>query len=301
MTTPDEGDTDTITMADFTGPTEDQGGGGYETYISAEEPDYDPFREYKELVQADYVPPMLAVPMSVSYKLAHNLDVRRQKIWSCWSHDVVVGWIGDAAHQSGCSDHNPDSTGVVHAIDPMVTGTRAQTIVNQALAHPGDLQYVIHNGVIWSATVGWKARKYTGSDKHTNHVHLSGKHGSQHSAAHTCTGYDLAAQASTPVFDICPPPKPPTPTPPKPKPPVAKNAPGSRILQNQNPDLSGADVVFVQKFIGSKHAGSPDGRYGDKTAAGVRWYQGMRGIHVDGIVGPKTWAQMGVKWTGPKQ
>jgi peptidoglycan hydrolase-like protein with peptidoglycan-binding domain len=293
----EEGDT-IITMADFTGPTEDQGGGDYEQYISSEEPDFDPFKDYIELATTDELPPMLAVPMAVSYSLAHNLDVRRQKVWSCWGHDVVVGWIGDAAHQAGCSDHNPDSTGVVHAIDPMVTGSQAQTIVNQALAHPADLQYVIHNRTIWSATTGWKARKYTGSDPHTNHVHLSGKHGGAHSASHTCTGYDLSAQASTPVFDLCPPPKPPKP--PAPKPPVSPHAPGSRVLSNENPDLRGPDVVFVQKFIGSKHAGSPDGAYGDKTAAGVRWYQGMRGIHVDGIVGPKTWAQMGVRWTGGK-
>jgi hypothetical protein len=297
VTAPDEEDL-IYTLADFTGPSEDAADGGYEKFISDEEPDYDPFADYKELVLADYVPPAVAVPMSVSYKLAHNLDVRRQNIWACWSHDVTIGWIGDAAHQAGCSDHNPDSTGVVHAIDPMVTGDRAKKVVSEALAHPGDLQYVIHNGTIWSATVGWKARKYTGKDQHTNHVHLSGKHGSAHSAAHTCTGYDLAAQNSTPVFNVCPPP---TPTPPKPKPPVTDHAPGTRALINRTPDLRGADVVFVQKFIGSKHAGAPDGAYGDKTAAGVRWYQGMRGIHVDGIVGPNTWKQMGVKWTGPKQ
>lgn len=301
MTTPEEVD-HPITLADFTGPSEDAADGGYEKFISDEEPDFDPFRDYKELVLADYVPPAVAVPMAASYTLAHNLDVRRKNIWACWGHDVVVGWIGDAAHQAGCSDHNPDSTGVVHAIDPMVTGDRAQKIVNEALAHPGDLQYVIHNRTIWSATVGWKARKYTGSDPHTNHVHLSGKHGSQHQAAHTCVGYDLAAQSSTPVFNVCPPPpKPPAPKPPAPKPPVPTHAPGSRVLSNQNPDLRGPDVVFVQKFIGSRHAGAPDGAYGNKTAAGVRWYQGMRGIHVDGIVGPSTWAQMGVKWTGGKR
>jgi len=297
MTTPDQGDI--ITLADFTGPSEDAASGDYTSFISSDPPDFDPFKDYIELVAKDYVPPAVTVPMAVSYSLAHNMDVRRQNIWGCWGHDVVIGWIGDAAHQAGCSDHNPDSTGVVHAIDPMVTGARAEKIVTEALAHPGDLQYVIHNRVIWSATVGWKPRKYTGSDPHTNHVHLSGKHGSQHSTAHTCTGYDLAAQSSTPVFNVCPPP--PKPVPPKPKPPVVTNAPGTRVLVNRQPDLRGPDVVFVQKFIGAKHAGAPDGAYGNQTAQGVRWYQAMRGIHVDGIVGPATWAQMGVKWTGPKQ
>ena len=46
----------------------------------------------------------------------------------------------------------------------------------------------------------------------------------------------------------------------------------------------------LQQFIGSAHAGAADGHYGTKTAAGVRWYQDMRGLSVDGVAGPKTWA-----------
>lgn len=289
-----------IVLADFTGPTTDQGGGQYEQFISTTEPAFDPFSNYLEQVTAERVPALVPVSMAVATTLAHNLDVRRQKIWACWGNGVVVGWIGDAAHQQECSDHNRDSTGVVHAIDPMVTGARAKAVVEACLAHPGDLQYVIHNRVIWSASVGWKPRVYTGSNPHTDHVHISGKHGSSHESSQTCDGYDLAAQASTPVFDLCPPPKPPKP--PTPKPPVPKpvHAPGTRALKNANPDMTGADVVFVQQFIGPAKCGRPDGSYGAQTAAGVRWYQGMRGIHVDGICGPATWAQMGVKWKGPR-
>lgn len=284
---------DTITLADFTGPTTDEGGGEYEQYIGDEAPTHNPFTDYPEPPTED-IPALVPVPLAVSYSLAHNLDVRRQKVWSCWGHDVVVGWIGDAAHQSGCSDHNPDAVGVVHAIDPMVTGSRAQAVVNECLAHPGDLQYVIHNRVIWSATVHWAARTYTGSDPHTNHVHVSGKHGTAHASHGTCAGYDLTQQAADPAFNLCPP-KPPAPRPPVPTP---AHAPGTRALANTNPDLTGADVVFVQRFIGAAKCGRADGSYGAKSAAGVRWYQGMRGIHVDGIVGPGTWAQMGVRWRG---
>lgn len=286
------------TLADITGPTVDIGGGSYEQFIGADAPEHDPFADYP--ADAELEPPiahgLMAVAATVSAALAHNLDVRRQKIWACWGLGVVVGWIGDASHQAECSDHNKDAAGVVHAIDPMVTGARAQTIVNQALAHPDDLQYVIHNRVIWSATVGWKARAYTGADPHTKHVHLSGKHGTDRRDNATCTGYNLTAQAATPVFDICPAPPKPKPKPPAPKPPTKQDhAPGSRTLQDANPNMAGDDVEFVQRFIGSAHCGAPDRSYGPKTVAGVRWYQNMRGIGVDGKVGPQTWHQMGVK------
>lgn len=191
-----------ITLADFTGSTTDEGGGQYEQWIGPDAPTHDPFTDYPE-TPASLVRTSVMVARGVTYSLAHNLAVRRQKVWDCWGTGVVVGWIGDVAHQAECSDHNPDSSGVVHAIDPMVTGARAQAVVDQALAHDGDLQYVIHNRVIWSRTVGFAARNYTGSDPHTNHVHISGKHGGSHSTAKTCTGYDLTAQAANPTFDIC--------------------------------------------------------------------------------------------------
>lgn len=282
-----------VTLDDFTGATEDPGGQPIEAYISDEPPDHDPFTDYPDAPvedPAEQAPALFGIPMAASVSLAHNLDVRRQKIWGCWGKGVAVGWIADASHQQRCSDHNKDAAGVVHAIDPMVTGARAQAIVNQCLAHNADLQYVIHNGAIWSVTTGWKSRKYNGSNQHRDHVHISGKHGSSNKSAATCTGYDLNAQKATPVFDICPKPKP--------KPPAVAHKPGSRELIVQPTIMSGADVVFVQKFIGKAKAGAPDGKYGPKTASGVRWYQDMRDIPVNGHVDRRTWAQMGVKWNG---
>lgn len=280
-----------ITLDDFTGPTADDGGGEYEQYIGETAPTHDPFADYP--VTLDFpsggAP---VVPATVSYSLADNLADRRRNIWSCWGQGVVVGWIGDATHQAECSDHNPDAVGVVHAIDPMVTGSHAAAVVQQCLAHPGDLQYVIHNRVIWSATVGWSPRVYTGSDPHTNHVHISGKHGGAHATSHTCTGYDLGAQDTTPAFNVCESPKPPVP------PTPGGHAPGTRALSLAPSRLVGDDVRFVQRFIGAAKAGAVDGTYGPQTASGVRWYQQMRGIAVDGVVGPQTWVQMGVRWVG---
>jgi peptidoglycan hydrolase-like protein with peptidoglycan-binding domain len=71
--------------------------------------------------------------------------------------------------------------------------------------------------------------------------------------------------------------------------------PGSRTLRLTSPQMTGADVTFVQRWIGPERAGAADGIYGPATVAGVKWYQRMRGLAVDGEVGPKTWAHLGVK------
>ena len=289
---PEENQGSLVTLADLASDSADSGGGNYVLFTGQDAPPFDPFADYPDEPSEA---PLLAfgLPATVSASLAHNLDVRRHNVWQCWGNGIAVGWIGDSAHQSECSDHNPDASGVVHAIDVMVTGSRAQAVVDQALAHPGDLQYVIHNRTIWSVNTGWAPRAYTGSDPHTNHVHISGKHGGSHDNGATCVGYDLTAQASTPSFNVCAAPKPPTPPS-----PGGSHAPGTRTLKQATPQMTGDDVKFVQTFIGPKRCGAADGHYGPNTVSGVRWYQNMRGIHVDGEVGPQTWGQMGVKWRG---
>jgi len=294
-----------ITLADFTLIGEDAPGDDIARFIVDEEPDHDPFADYEGGKPVDpdegdeprYAAALFGIPMGVSAKLAHNLAVRRQRIWDCYGSKVVIGWIGDSSHQQECSDHNMAADGTVHAIDPMLTGSRAQAVVNECLAHHDDLQYVIHNRTIWSASYGWKARKYTGSP-HDDHVHISGKHGSSNKNGATCTGYDKAAEAKTPVFNPCATPKPPAPTP---KPPVVKvGDPGTRVLQyvKGKPLMTGNDVRFVQTFIGAGRTGGIDGKFGPQTAAAVRWYRSMRGLKVVGVVDAATWKQMGVQWRG---
>jgi len=135
--------------------------------------------------------------------LAGNLDKRRSAVHQC-DPAATVYWIGDASHQAGQSDHNPDARGVVHAIDVMYpVGPKATAVVDWCLADPADLEYVIHNRTIWTRDTGWRARPYTLSDPHTNHVHISGKHGSVGRNAATGTGYDPAAEAMTPAGRPC--------------------------------------------------------------------------------------------------
>lgn len=91
----------------------------------------------------------------------------------------------------------------------------------------------------------------------------------------------------------------PAPVPPKPAPvkPAVKHAPGSRELQYVpgHAVLTGDDVAYVQRYIGPAKVGPADGIFGGRTRAGVIWYQQMRKLAADGVVGHNTWAAMGVK------
>lgn len=69
--------------------------------------------------------------------------------------------------------------------------------------------------------------------------------------------------------------------------PYVTATPGLRTLER---GYRGTDVTFVQQW-----AGVPgDGEYGDGTAAAVKTAQTRNRLAADGIVGPATWAAMGV-------
>lgn len=72
----------------------------------------------------------------------------------------------------------------------------------------------------------------------------------------------------------------------------ANAKPGSRAVKLGS---AGDDVMYVQRWIGSKWCGKADGKFGRTTDAGVRQYQRMRGLAADGIVGPATWRDMGIR------
>ena len=93
------------------------------------------------------------------------------------------GWLGDARHAARPSDHNPDSQGIVRAIDidrdlcgvpkPDLMPDVADQI--RLCAKTGDkrIAYVIFDGRIASPRMGWRWRVYRGSNPHKHHCHIS--------------------------------------------------------------------------------------------------------------------------------
>ncbi len=143
------------------------------------------------------------------------------------------------------------------------------------------LNWTDKHGVCWDES--WKPGPRRSPSGDRGHIHISGR-----------TDYVDQETAYDPIARILKP-TPPGPTPPPTPRPVPQHAqPGSRTLFFGNPLMRGADAAFVQRYIGPKECGPADGVYGRHTEAGVKWYQDMREIHVDGVVGPQTWHQLGV-------
>jgi hypothetical protein len=92
------------------------------------------------------------------------------------------GWIGDVRHSARPSDHNPDAAGIVRAIDidrdlsgkakPDLMPDLANQI-RLAAKRDKRIAYIIFDGKIASARLGFRWRKYRGSNPHHAHCHVS--------------------------------------------------------------------------------------------------------------------------------
>ena len=96
------------------------------------------------------------------------------------------GWVADARHVAqGTSDHIPDSTsGLVRATDtdrdlhkggkPDIMPDVANQIRLYAKRDKSKrISYIIFAGRIASPRMGWRWRKYRGSNPHNAHMHVS--------------------------------------------------------------------------------------------------------------------------------
>lgn len=93
------------------------------------------------------------------------------------------GWVGDTRHAARPSDHNPDANGWVRAIDvdrdlsgkakPDIMPDLADQIRLAGKSGEKRISYVIFDGRIASSRLNWRWRKYTGSNKHNHHCHIS--------------------------------------------------------------------------------------------------------------------------------
>ena len=140
------------------------------------------------------------------------------------------------------------------------------------------IQCMIFDRHIWSAkSPGKDGRPYTGVNPHYDHAHIEL---TRNAAANLtiATIKHVLEKASKPAV---------TPAPVKPKPGKKVVKLGSRALRRGS---KGKDVLYVQKFIG--HGVKPDGVYGAKTEAAVRWWQDRHNLAVDGSIGPRDWAKI---------
>ena len=92
------------------------------------------------------------------------------------------GWIGNFAHQNTKSDHNPDESGWVRAIDisrglsgkaepDIMPGVADQ--LRKLAKRDKRISYIIFDGKIASRILNYRWRKYKGINKHTHHIHIS--------------------------------------------------------------------------------------------------------------------------------
>ncbi len=120
---------------------------------------------------------------SNTWRLAPALDQLFDEANALWPKRSKAsdGTIGDAAHSARVSQHNPDagksSPGdpglpTVDAADITTAGLDKARVI-KALISDSRVWYVIHDGVIWSRTYGFKARRYIGSNPHRAHIHVS--------------------------------------------------------------------------------------------------------------------------------
>lgn len=123
-----------------------------------------------------------------SITLANEINAR----WPKRDHESD-GTIGDAAHASRKSDHNPwvidaAGIGVVRArdLDEDLDGNKGNGYMDAkvvfdhllALARAGDDRlngggYLIYEKKIYSERNNWQGRDYTGSNDHDHHLHIS--------------------------------------------------------------------------------------------------------------------------------
>lgn len=213
----------------------------------------------------------------MTWRLAKSLDVLRSQVNALVPNRSKMddGTIGDESHSQRESDHNPDSHGVVTAMDlthDPGRGLDSYVFADELLrAKDGRIKYVISNRRIASGAgqehEAWVWRHYDGASPHDEHVHISVKDDAAHADAVTPWALEL---------------------------PTPLKAWASQPPKQDLPRLSlGAHNTDVQTLQGLLNANGArllvDGEFGPLTDAAVRSFQGVVGLATDGVVGGYTW------------
>jgi peptidoglycan hydrolase-like protein with peptidoglycan-binding domain len=188
------------------------------------------------------------------------------------------GTIGDAAHASRSSDHNPwvmdGKTGIVRALDithdPLDGVDTYRIADNMRLIADPRVDYIISNGRIWNPTISKDWRKYNGKNPHDHHFHIS--------VDTTKKLYDdrkpwnfgdltkpMQLVGDRPIAKV-------------PERPVLRVGMGTRAKPNP-------DVKILQGLLKI----TTDGIFGPGTEKSVKAFQTARSLAADGVVGFYTW------------
>lgn len=218
----------------------------------------------------------------MSWRVANSLLKLREQV-NALAPNRAKGWdgtIGDAAHQSRGSDHNPwvrdGGMGVVTAMDithDPAHGVNSFTMADSLLASKDPrIKYIISNHRIggneafyqrnrdvYSLPAPWKWGRYRGKNPHDHHVHVSVED-------------KKALYDSTNSWKF---------TLNKPD-PNATPADNKRIIRMGS---TGADVGYAQFILKIP----VDNVFGPATEAAVKAFQKERGLESDGVVGRMTW------------
>lgn len=203
--------------------------------------------------------------------LAPSLDNLRDEVDKRWPNRSKAsdGWIGDPAHASRPSDHNPNGRGSVNALDITSRGIDVPALIRAAIKHPST-NYVISRGLIYSRSRGFKPVTYTGSNPHTTHVHVS-------IVQTRAAEWDNARWFVTSTFPL-------------PSGHSFGNKKSATVHDGTANLTDAKNVQRIQKRLQLK----PTGRYGPVTLVRVANWQVVRGIKPTGRVGAYTWKRLGL-------
>jgi len=117
----------------------------------------------------------------LNWRLAESLVTLGEQLSEIWPQGGPAdGTIGDAAHASRRSDHNPNLHDVVTALDmDEVVENRGDALVAALVAaRDPRIKYIIHEAQIIrsyarTGTIPWHPSPYSGTNLHPNHVHIS--------------------------------------------------------------------------------------------------------------------------------
>lgn len=212
----------------------------------------------------------------MSWRLAKSLTKLREQVNAAYPgrDKTSDGSIGDAAHATRKSDHNPWITyqgqGIVTAIDidEDVDARGSVEHIVKAIQASRDprVKYIIYEGRIsvQGDITKWKA--YKGVNPHKHHAHISVN--ADPRLFDDTTAWDIGSPTDT----------------------IVESAPAhtaGRPLVKRG-SIEPEQIMFIQRRLMI----AVDGHFGAKTETAVKAFQKQKGLPVDGIVGPQTWAAL---------